>query len=173
MSVLIKRDELKFNPLEDLVMEDIAPATWSGPHVGRRIVDAFVTLMELPTGGARHASGFWPAYSYEWEDLLAQQEQAEEEKARTRHAKNRSRLAPAIEQISRMERALYWPASYLWDAPTLMRAVNGASFARAIDRDVEWIARKKGGHPDDWQLCCWRGCDFIARGLINDKVGVF
>jgi hypothetical protein len=173
MTLLIKRDDLKFNPLEDVVMEDIAPPTWNGPHAGKRIAEAFATLIQLPTTGLRSASGYWPAYSYEWEDLLAQQEQAEEEKTRERHQQNRSRVSPDIQQVSRMERALYWPVRYLWDAPTLTRAVNAVSFARAIDRDIGWVAKRHGGNAEVWQQRHWKGCEFIARGLIADKVAVF
>ena len=171
-STLIRRGDLKFNPLEDVVMDDIAPATWNGPHAGKRIAEAFATLMLLPATGTRPA-GCWPAYSYDWQDLLAQQEQAEEEKSRERNAQNRARLSPDLEQVSRMERALYWPMRYLWDAPTLMRAVNACSLARALDREIAWVAKRHGGDAEDWQLRHWKGCDFIARGLISERVAVF
>jgi hypothetical protein len=174
MTVLIKRaDDLKFNPLEDAVMDDIVPVIWNGPHVGTRVAEAFETLMRLPRGGARPSWGYWPAYRYEWEDMLAQLEQAEEEQARARRIQNRSRTSPDIKQVSRMERALYWPMHYLHHAPMLMRAVNAVAFAHALDRDVVWVARKRGGDPDLWQRKNWYGCELIARGLVRDKVGVF
>ena len=57
--------------------------------------------------------------------------------------------------------------------PMLVLAVNAMSFARAIDRDCTWLARKRGGDPDLWQRKHWAGCALIARGLVHDKVGVF
>ena len=51
---------------------DEMPATWTGPHVGRRLCEAMQTLALLPMGKAAPVLG-WPAYCYEWDDLLAQQ----------------------------------------------------------------------------------------------------
>jgi hypothetical protein len=62
---------------------------------------------------------------------------------------------------------------YLARIPMLVRAVNVMAFARAIDRDCDWVARKRGGDPSLWQRKHWAGCALIARGLIRDKVGVF
>jgi hypothetical protein len=56
------------SPLE--LLDDV-PSTWNGPHVGRRLCEAMVTLKDLPMGRGT-ATSAWPAYCYEWEDLLAQ-----------------------------------------------------------------------------------------------------
>jgi hypothetical protein len=173
VQTLIKAAEVRFNPLEDQVMAEVVPARWSGPHVGVRISDAFNTLSRLPSSSFRTRLGFWPAYSYSWQDLLAQLEQAAEEQARERHIANRVRVKPDITEVSQMERAIYWPMQYLAHEPLLVRAVNAMAFAHAIGRDVVWLARKRGGDPNLWQHGHWSGCELIARGLVRDKVGVF
>jgi hypothetical protein len=53
----------------------------------------------------------WPAYSYEWEDLLAQHEQGELE--RTQQLQNRIRLLPSSREVQRMEAAISGPAQHL------------------------------------------------------------
>jgi hypothetical protein len=171
--VLIKASEIKFNPLEDAVMAEVLPARWSGSHVSVRIADAFSTLARLPSSSLRAAMGFWPAYQYTWEDLLAQRQQEAEELEREQRIANRVRVRPGLVEVSQMERALYWPAEYLAKEPLLVRAVNAVAFVRAVGRDVVWLARKRGGDADLWQRKHWAGCELIARGLMRDKVGVF
>ncbi len=166
-------DLLKFNPLEDGTMPEVVPTMWCGSHVGVRISEAFATLMRLPGGMRRASFGYWPAYSHTWEDMLSQLEQAVEEQAREQRIQNRSRSSPSIEDVSRMERALYWPMHYLGRVPLLVRAVNAMAFAHALERDCVWLARKRGGDPDLWQRKHWAGTELIARGLIRDKVAVF
>ncbi len=104
-ALMIRRDDpLKFNPLEDVVMEDIAPTTWIGPHVGKRLAEAMKTLRALPMRRIGGLGGAWPAYSYEFEDLLAQQAQGELEK--TQRQQNRTRVLPSYADVSRMEVAI-------------------------------------------------------------------
>jgi hypothetical protein len=178
-AVLIKADQIKFNPLEDGAIVEVLPARWTGSHVGVRISDAFNTLSRLPRArtsssyGPSSSSGFWPAYAYTWSDLLAQLEQAAEELQREHRIANRVRIRPDVVEVSRMERALYWPAQYLGKEPPLVRAVNAVAFVRAMGRDITWLARKRGGAADLWQRKHWAGCELIARGLVRDRVGVF
>ena len=158
--------DLKFNALEDGALDDRPPAVWNGPHVGRRIADAFETLASTPNRLARK-SGLWPAYPYEFEDLLAQQE-AEQLSPRPR------RLAPTLEQITRMEAALCWPAHYLAKRLPEMRAVNALARERARGGDSSTLSRRRRYHTArEWQQLHDDGCDLIARGLIRDRVRVF
>lgn len=172
-SRLLKADEIRFNPLEDGPMVEVLPARWTASHVGVRIAGAFNTLARLPSASFRTAFGFWPAYEYSWQDMLAQLEQAAEEQAREHRIANRVRVAPDLAEVSRMERASYWPMQYLVGMPMLARAVNAVCFTHALGRDVAWLAFKRGGDPDLWQRKNWAGCALIARGLVRDKVGVF
>jgi hypothetical protein len=165
--------DLKFNPLEDGELDDRPPAVWNGPHVGRRIADAFEALASIPSHMARK-SGLWPAYPYEFEDLLAQQE-AEQRTPTSR------RMQPTLEQITRMEAALCWPAHYLAKEPPLsMVAVNALARERARGGDASTLTRRRalpfiGGTSTarQWQILHDDGCDVIARGLIRDRVRVF
>jgi hypothetical protein len=93
-----------------LELLDETPATWTGPHVGLRLTEAMRTLATLPMGGGS-GSSTWPAYCYEWDDLLAQQAQGELE--RTQALQNRIRLLPSSREVQRMEAAICWPAEYL------------------------------------------------------------
>jgi hypothetical protein len=146
------------------------PSTWNGPHVGRRLCEAMRTLALLPMGGGGGSSA-WPAYCYEWEDLLAQHEQGELE--RTQQLQNRIRLLPSSREVQRMEAAICWPAEYLARLTHLLRAVNAVALAHSLDRDAGWIAAKRGGYSDTWRERHDHGCDIIARGLRSCRVPVF
>jgi len=161
-------DALKYNPIEDGELDDRPPAVWNGPHVGKRIADAFETLAAIPMRqfGSGASRGLWPAYPYEFEDLIAQQE-AE------RITPRPPRLAPTIEMITRMEMALCWPARYLHDRAELMRAVNLLARERSRGGDTSNLERRSGLDRNTWLQRHGSGCDRIARGLIRDRVMVF
>lgn len=170
--LLIRRDDpLKFNPLEDGVMDDVAPAIWSGPHVGKRIAEGMRTLRMLPMRAVAGYCATWPAYAYEFEDLLAQQEQGELEK--TQRMQNRARLLPSYSDVTRMEITICWPAHFLAQAEHLMRAVNLVALAHSMERDSEWVAGERGGYADTWRNRHDKGCDVIADGLRRRLVPVF
>lgn len=168
---LIKHDPIKFNPLEDGTMDDVAPAIWNGPHVGRRIAEAMRTLRALPGGGGGSSGNGWPPYEYTFEDLLAQQEQGELEK--TQKMQNRTRLSPSFNEVTRMEAAIWWPARYLIDEPYLLVAVNAVALAHSLEQDAGWVTTKRGGYADTWRADHDRGCDLIAEGLILERAPVF
>jgi hypothetical protein len=163
-AIRINEDEPQLELLDD------TPSTWTGPHVGRRLCEAMRTLSLLPMGGG---GGYrcWPPHVYEWDDLVAQEKQGELE--RTQRLQNRIRLLPSIRDISRMERAITWPAEYLAKLVELLRAVNAVAWAHALDRDAGWIAAKRGGYADTWRERHDQGCDVIARGLRACRVPVF
>jgi len=150
------------------------PIAWTGAHVATRLTEAFETLLAIPGGGGgRPSSGYWPRYDYDWEDLLAQQEQAIEEKRQQQHAQNRVRLSPPVAAISAMETALAWPAAHLRGTPVLMRATNAVAFAFAIDRDCRFVAKRYGGKPQAWRDWHWQGCQLIAWRLVKSNAAVF
>jgi hypothetical protein len=155
-------------PLE--ILEEI-PTRWDGPHVGRRLMEAMRVLRLLPMAGAIGYRPAWPAYAYEFEDLLAQHEQGELE--RTQAIQNRTRLQPSIREITVMERALVWPAVYLGRTQTIASAVNAVALAHALDRDAGWVANKRGGYADTWRARHDRGCEIIAAGLRKERVPIF
>jgi hypothetical protein len=61
------------------------------------------TLRLMPMGGAIGYRPAWPAYAYEFEDLIAQEQQGELE--RTQAIQNRTRTMPTLRAITAMERA--------------------------------------------------------------------
>jgi hypothetical protein len=153
------------------VLDDEVPSTWSGPHVGRRLVDAMRTLRLVPVGIRFGYGSSWPPYVYEWEDLLAQNAQGELE--RTQQLQNRTRLLPSFAEVSRMERAICWPIDFLSRCAHLVVAVNAVAWAHALERDAGWVAAKRGGYGDTWRTRHDQGCDIIADRLRAGRVPVF
>jgi hypothetical protein len=165
-----------WHPLDGVPAPEHIPPFWIGPHVGLRLVEAFKTLSRMPmTGRISTRSGMWPQYRHDWEDWLAQataDKGAQEQDAREQ---NRARLQPTAEDISRMERAIVWPARYLSHHPGDERAQIvqrvAAYRARGIDNDV--LVRKLKRPPAFIRSCNRNGLDAIAAGLRRDKAPVF
>src|SRR3984957_6222727 len=90
---------LQFDPLSDfnLLDEDHPPPKWCGDWVSRRWVDGLKTLRLIPLKGApRGFENAWPAYAYEWKDLIGHQEQGGLEG--TQREKNRGEFQPPLRQ---------------------------------------------------------------------------
>ena len=146
----------------------------SGPHVGRRLTEAMRTLSCLPMGEAVPSRSLWPPYSYEWSDLLAQNEQGELE--RTQHQQNTIRLLPSCARDDPDGNGDLWPAQFLSAHPSLLQAVNAVARncpCALILATRSWVAKGDGGYADTWRERYDQGCDVIARGLSADRVPVF
>jgi hypothetical protein len=170
MRTLPRKGTLMLNePFLDIL--DELPARWDGPHVGRRLMEAMQTLRLLPMGGAIGFRPMWPPYCYEFEDLVAQEKQGELE--RTQKLQNRTRAMPPLRAITAMERALVWPATYLAPRLEIAQATNCVALAHALDRDVGWVAAKRGGYADTWRQRHDLGCEIIAQGLRTARVPIF
>ncbi|WP_028164092.1 hypothetical protein [Bradyrhizobium elkanii] len=170
MTTLLRRaqDLLPFDPLDE---QPMLPSVWTGEHVGLRLVEAMQTLRLLPGEGLGSRSA-WPPYLYEFDDLVEQQRQGELE--RTQQIQNRTRVSPSLTEISRMELVIWWPMHFLmFGAPHLVESVMWLSHAYSIERDAEWVVRKRGGFADTWRARHARGCEIIAEGLMAEKVRVF
>ena len=154
-----------FDPLDD------APAVWSGLHVGRRLTEAMRTLRMLPLGLSSGYGSTWPRYCYEWDDLVAQEQQGELE--RTQKLQNRTRLLPGLTEIGRMEIAICWPVEFLKPRFEIIVAVNWVAMAHSLDLDAGWVAAKRGGYADTWRQRHDVGCEIIANGLRERLVPVF
>lgn len=154
-----------------LVGDDAAPAVWSGEHVGLRLCEAMRTLRLIPMRGVAGYKVCWPAYRYEFQDLLAQQEQGELE--RTLKLQNRTRIMPSWRDVTRMEAAIGWPARFLGHDGNVAAAVNAVALAHAMERDSGWVAAKYGGYADTWRDRHDTGCGVIARQLRAERVPVF
>jgi hypothetical protein len=168
---LMAHGALKGEPMELLELIDETPSTWSGPHVGRRLCEAMRVLRLLPMPGVTGYQPAWPAYAYEFEDLLAQHEQGELE--RTQQQQNRTRLLPSLREITACEAVIVWPACYLRGRLEIAQATNSVALAHALDRDAGWVAAKRGGYADTWRQRHDIGCEIIAARLRVELVPVF
>ncbi len=92
---------------------EIIPKTWTPDHLGKRIVEAFVTLDRLPgLRGPKKPGNSWPQHIYEWADKLAQEEISVQEKSRRRRAQNAVRINPTAEDLRRMDVVLGWLSDF-------------------------------------------------------------
>ncbi|MDC7784801.1 hypothetical protein PQJ75_00850 [Rhodoplanes sp. TEM] len=168
MARLISGQEIVdgWHPLDGVPAPEFVPDQWTGPHVGLRLWEAFEVLRRMPMPrGPREFGRAWPAYRVEWADLLAEQEGAQQA-AQLREKQRVAKVLPTAEEVSRMERAISWPARFLATDRRLLLAVQRAALAFSVGRDFEWIAHTWGGSAAVWQQRDWQGCDVIADGLI-------
>ncbi|MGH6834909.1 MAG: hypothetical protein ACREC9_04995 [Methylocella sp.] len=85
------------------------PPLWDANLVGKRLVQAFVTLDRLPRlRGPRKPGGHWPLTVTEWADQLAQAELEESERRTRSEATNRTVIRPSAAEITQMETAFQW-----------------------------------------------------------------
>jgi hypothetical protein len=85
------------------------PPLWDAALVGKRLVQAFVTLDRLPRlRGPRAPGGHWPRTVTEWADQLAQAELEESERRTRQQAANRTVIRPSAAEITHMETAFEW-----------------------------------------------------------------
>jgi hypothetical protein len=176
-------DDWSWNPLDGVPAPEYIPASWDGPQVGKRLIEAFGTLRRLPwSNGPKAFGNSWPAYEYEWSDLNSQEQADDDQKRRLAEARNRVRTRPSANDVTRMEAALGWAARYLTDIDreerrdgvhSLARVVGFVAMWRSAEREMEWIARKLRQHPATVRRRNRRGLDIIAAELVRDGVHVF
>jgi hypothetical protein len=92
--------------------------------------------------------------------------------------RHRIRERPSAQEISHMERALFWPGRYLRDRSTdLARALNLTSLARARGIELDQVVRRgkhRGvGSSPAWQDLALEAAHRIAIGLRIDEIAVF
>jgi len=163
----------EWNLLEDSGQEYV-PEAWDSPHVALRLTEAFTTLSRLPGGhaGPALAPGFWLEYYYEWEDLLAQRTADSATQEDDANVRNRARIRPSAQEISRMEAAISWPGRYIADRDS-RRVVQHVVLAHTRELDMHYVARKL--RMSERRVREWNeaGLAAIARGLRVDEVRVF
>ena len=137
-------------------------------------MQAFKTLARMPMSfGPRFGSGYWPRYRHEWEDLLAQEEAAKDDKQLRAEAFNRVRIPPTAADVGNMETAIVWPARYLAARPMIMRVVHRVAAGRARGLEMEAIAHRMKRRAAAVRTMNRAGLDLIADGLRRDGVAVF
>jgi hypothetical protein len=170
------------------------PEKWDAPHVQHRFAEAIGTLLRLPLGRfwPDEIRGCWPAYAHEWDQFMARMSADMEQMAvegslsqefLVAHQdwtadRHRVRERPSAQEISYMERALFWPGRYLRERPgDLVRALNLASLARARGVELDQVVRR-GKHRGVRSSSTWQGLALeaareIAIGLRVDRIAVF
>ena len=127
-----------------------APQSWDAELVGEKIVQAFVTLDQLPKVRVpRGPRSNWPRTMVEWTDQLAQAELTENERRDRQQDANRTKICPSALEISRMETAFDWLRSLrLKDTEMAIMVTSWVSphRSRAIDRAT--LHRKGLGSSD-------------------------
>jgi hypothetical protein len=164
----------EWHPLSGHEAPEYVPAVWTPTHAGQRLADGLRTLRQMPVApGPREFGGSWPAWSYEWADLLAQQEMESDQRELIERQKNRTRIRPSARQIAEMERTISWPATYLRHDQRVLRAVQACSLCRARGLDLDRAAHRLRIAPHILRARYLRGLDHIAAGLTRDNVAVF
>ena len=62
-----------WSPLDGVPAPEYVPLQWTGPHVARRLADAWRVLSRMPWRSPypRSFGRWWPSYRVEWTDVLA------------------------------------------------------------------------------------------------------
>src|SRR5262249_49930950 len=163
-----------WHPLATTPTPEYVPTRWNGPHVGKRLIEAFHALARLPVAnGPRFHSGFWPEWTREWTAKMARLEAGARQPTAQARAANRARILPSAAEISRMEAAISWPGTYLaGPRPILARTVGIVAMWRSRERDLSWIASKLRLGVHTVRARNRAGLDLIAAGLHQDGVPV-
>jgi hypothetical protein len=173
-TALIPASSDTWHPLDGVPAPEYIPPFWIGSHVGLRLVQAFKTLGKMPMSfGPRFGSGYWPQYRHEWEDLLAQEEAAKDDKQLRAEAFNRVRIPPTAIEVGNMETAIVWPARYLTSRPLIMRVVHRVAAGRARGQELEAIAYRMKRRAAAVRTMNRAGLDLIAAGLRRQGTAVF
>jgi hypothetical protein len=164
----------EWHPLDDVPPPKYTPATWNGPHVQTRLIEAW-RVLNLTAWHPPYPRSFgrtWPPYKLEWHDLLAMVGGGELESMQ--REQNRTRIWPSSVEIKEMETAILWPMTYL-DNEDEAKIVNVCARVGSFGGDLgrEMQRRRYTGNAEQWQQLNWKLCDKIADGLIADRVTVF
>jgi hypothetical protein len=151
--------------------EDLPPY-WTGGWVGKRMIEAFRILRQMPEGERPDWSkrSMWPAFQHEFADAV---HQGDDWRKRIVSALERPRLGADSVEVSRMEEAIEWPMDYLRYHPGEARCLMLWSLATASPRLI--IAkelRRRGWKRSTFEKRRRDGAERIARGLIAMNVPV-
>jgi hypothetical protein len=150
------------------------PPLWDADLVGKRLVQAFVTLDRLPRlPGPREPSGHWPRTVTEWTDQLAQAELEESERRTRQQAANRTVIRPSAVEITHMETAFEW-LSELRVADSGMALVTTLWALRAArGRSIKKLCAEKRWAPHTFFRKRAKALASLAEALNARGVPVF
>lgn len=124
------------------------PAVWDAGLVGKRLVQAFVTLDRLPRlRGPREPGGHWPRTVTEWADQIAQAELESSERYARQQISNRVRIRPMAAEIAKMESALEWLRNLRAEDPAMAVLITLWALRTARGRSIKALCAEKQWPP--------------------------
>ena len=143
--------------------EQELPKAWTGDHVGKRLVEAFQTLLRMPGQVTpREFGNSMPAYLREWSDMVGWIELP-----RT----HMPRLGVTTAQLVRMEEALGW-LQFIRDDLVIAKAVGLAALWEAQRRRVRRELRQMNLPAATFYKRRRTGLYAIAVRLVHEGVRV-
>lgn len=150
------------------VEHDGPPPQWTADWVAARLVEAYAVLARLPMRTRPAEFGtIWPAYPYERAD--------EWERWRSGSASADFQRGPrgaALDEITRMEQAIHWPAEHLNNDAMAARCVLTWAQRTMLEKRERLPPRKLGASRSVLWRARARGLQVITAGLIKARVPV-
>jgi hypothetical protein len=142
------------------------PASWTGDHVGHRLLAAFKVLDKLPrVKGPRQPGGHWPRHMVEWADQLAQSELPQAERDARALARNELAFRPSPTEIARMETALDWLRELRLIDPGLALIATLWAYRAARGGSLKKLCRERSWAPHMFYRKRSKALDCIAAAL--------
>jgi hypothetical protein len=162
---------VRLNMRDEAARRRQAPGEWDSGHVYARIVEALGVLGRTPmqVRPRGHATA-WPRYAYSHADLVAQADSSELE--RFMRARNKIRIPPSADEITRADEAVLWCMQYLGDRPDLARAVLLSAGWHLSGANVQEECRRRKMNRRTFYRHAAQGLGLITRELVRRKVRV-
>ncbi|MGQ0446196.1 MAG: hypothetical protein ACT4O2_13990 [Beijerinckiaceae bacterium] len=150
------------------------PPLWDAEHVGKRLVEAFVTLDRLPRVlGPRKPGGHWPRTLIEWADQLAQAELEESERQTRQQAANRTVIRPSAADITHMETAFTWLSELRAEDSGMALVATLWALRTARKRSIKKLCAEKHWAPHTFFRKRAKALASLAQALNARAVPVF
>jgi hypothetical protein len=150
------------------------PSRWEAELVGKRLVQAFVTLDRLPhPRGPREPGGHWPRTVTEWADQLAQAELNESERRERQQAANRTKIRPTALEIARMDAAFEWLRELRLEDSGMALVTTLWALRAARGRSIKKLCAEKQWAPHTFYRKRAKGLANLAAALNARGVPVF
>jgi len=149
------------------------PLTWEPDWVGKRLVQAFVTLDRLPRlRSPREPGGHWPRTVTEWADQLAQAELDETEQRRRQRATNRVVIRPTAAEIARMDESFEWLRCLRQEDPGMALVTTLWALRTARGRSIKALCSEKQWPPHTFFRKRTKALTSLAQKLNSGGVPV-
>lgn len=155
------------HPFKLELESEYVPEFWTDTYVAERLIAAIKVVRALPARNLfpSEGAGFWPRYPYEWEDLLAQNENVDLDPKPARYRSS-------ADEISKANEAIGWPLKYLIGMVPHARAASLYALAKACEIAEARIAKAEGMAQHTLRRRAGIAYGRIADGLNRDKVPV-